>query len=81
MAKTRNKRSLTIARHRTSVSLEEPFWDALTEMAREDGKSIAGLISEIDRARTGRDDGISLSASLRLYVLEHMKRGQTDGSS
>ena len=81
MVKTRNKRSLTIARHRTSVSLEEPFWDALTEMAREDGKSIAGLISEIDRAWTGRDDGISLSASLRLYVLEHMKRGQTDGSS
>ena len=49
MAKTRNKRSLTIARHRTSVSLEEPFWNALTEMAREEGKSIAGLVSEIDR--------------------------------
>mgnify|MGYP001822251544 CR=1 FL=1 len=81
MVKTRNKRSLTIARHRTSVSLEQPFWDALTEMAREEGKSIAGLISEIDRARTDRDDGVSLSASLRLYVLEHMKRGQTDGSS
>ena len=81
MAKTRNKRSLTIARHRTSVSLEEPFWNALTEMAREEGKSIAGLISEIARARTDRDDGVILSASLRLYVLEHMKRGQTDGSS
>ncbi len=81
MAKTRNKRSLTIARHRTSVSLEEPFWYALTEMAREEGKSIAGLVSEIDRARTDRDDGISLSAALRLYVLEHMKRGQTEGNS
>ena len=81
MAKTRNKRSLTIARHRTSVSLEEPFWNALTEMAREEGKSIAGLVSEIDRARTDQDDGISLSAALRLYVLEHMKRGQAEGSS
>ena len=81
MAKTSNKRSLTIARHRTSVSLEEPFWDALTEMAREEGKSIAGLVSEIDRARTDQDDGISLSAALRLYVLEHMKRGQAEGSS
>jgi len=81
MAKTRNKRSLTIARHRTSVSLEEPFWNALTEMAREEGKSIAGLVSEIDRARTDQDDGISLSAALRLYILEHMKRGQAEGSS
>ena len=75
------KRSFSLKGHQTSISLEEPFWDALTEMAREEGKSIAGLVSEIDRARTDRDDGISLSAALRLYVLEHMKRGQTEGNS
>lgn len=80
MAKARNKRSLTIARHRTSVSLEEPFWDALTGIAREQGKSIAGLVGEIDRNRTDRDGGTSLSAALRLYVLEHMISRQAKGS-
>lgn len=81
MEKARNKRSLTIARHRTSVSLEEPFWDALTEMAREQGKSIAGLVSEIDRGRTNRHDGLSLSAALRIYVLEQMKSARAKGPS
>jgi predicted DNA-binding ribbon-helix-helix protein len=77
MTKARNKRSLTIARHRTSVSLEAPFWEALAKLAQDQGKSIAGLVSEIDRERTGRGDGTSLSASLRLYVLERMKNGRT----
>lgn len=80
MVKARNKRSVTIARHRTSISLEEPFWDALTGLAREDGKSIAGLVSEIDQTRTDKGDGTSLSAALRLYVLERMKRGQSGSS-
>lgn len=74
--KARNKRSLTIARHRTSVSLEEPFWDALAALARDEGKSIAGLVGEIDQDRTARRDGTSLSAALRLYVLERMKEAR-----
>ncbi len=76
MVKARNKRSLTIARHRTSVSLEKPFWDALAKLARDQGKSIAGLVSEIDQERMDRGDGISLSGSLRLYVLERMKEAR-----
>ncbi|ODR93837.1 hypothetical protein AUC70_09375 [Methyloceanibacter stevinii] len=76
MANARNKRSLTIARHRTSVSLEEPFWDALAELARDQGKSIAGLVGEIDQERTERGDGTSLSAALRLYVLARMKEAR-----
>ena len=76
MAKARNKRSLTIARHRTSVSLEEPFWEALTELARDQGKSIAGLVGEIDKERTERGNGTSLSAALRLYVMERMKKAR-----
>ena len=54
MARSGNKRSLTIARHRTSVSLEDAFWDALATIARADGKSVAGLIGEIDRGRSGK---------------------------
>lgn len=81
MANARNKRSLTIARHRTSVSLEEPFWDALAELARDQGKSIAGLVGEIDQERTERGDGTSLSAALRLYVLARMKEARKPETS
>jgi predicted DNA-binding ribbon-helix-helix protein len=69
MTKARNKRSLTIARHRTSVSLEEPFWAALADIAKAQGKSIASLVSEIDERRIKGTEA-SLSAAIRLYVLE-----------
>ncbi len=51
MARAKNKRSLTIARHRTSISLEDEFWEALSDLAREEGKSIASLVGEIDKRR------------------------------
>jgi predicted DNA-binding ribbon-helix-helix protein len=70
MAPSRNKRSLTIARHRTSVTLEDAFWEALGDIARADDKSVAALVGEIDRGR--RD--LSLSSAIRLYVLERTKR-------
>ena len=77
MARPRNKRSLTIARHRTSISLEPEFWDALGALAQADGKSIAALVGEIDKSRSGkaRPQG-GLSAAIRVYVLERMKRGE-----
>jgi len=72
MTQARNKRSLTIARHRTSVSLEEPFWTALADIAKAQGKSIAGLVSEIDKGRS-RGGEANLSAAIRLYVLERVQ--------
>ena len=75
MAPSRNKRSLTIARHRTSVTLEDAFWEALGEIARADGKSVAELVGEIDRRRSAEARGnLNLSAAIRLYVLERAKR-------
>jgi predicted DNA-binding ribbon-helix-helix protein len=75
MAQPRNKRSLTIAKHRTSVSLEDAFWDALGEIARAEGKSVPALVGEIDKRRSGKPSAQpSLSAAIRLYVLERMKR-------
>lgn len=70
-----NKRSLTIARHRTSVSLEDEFWTALTGIAVARGMSVAALIGEIDKKRSeaGRKQ-TSLSSAIRLYVLEHAKK-------
>lgn len=59
------KRSVTIAGHRTSISLEAPFWEALGEIARDRGLSLGGLVAEID---AGRGVG-NLSSALRLHVL------------
>ena len=67
------KRSVTIAGHRTSVSLEPEFWQALNEIATERKRPLAQLIDEIDK-REGRDQ--NLSSALRLFVLAHYcKRG------
>ena len=60
------KRSVTIRRHRTSISLEAPFWDALKELADADERSIAELIAEVD---AGRAEGENLSSALRCHVL------------
>ena len=61
------KRSITIAGHRTSVSLEEPFWQALGEIAAATGSSVAALVASIDRERKA---GVSLSSALRLRALD-----------
>ncbi len=73
MAKPRHKRSITIARHRTSVSLEDEFWDALNELARREQRSVADVIAEIDRKRSGASAETSLSAAIRLYILERLR--------
>ena len=62
------KHSLTLRGHRTSVSLEPPFWDAFRKIAGEKGIPINALASEIDEAR-GQDAG--LATAIRLYVLAH----------
>ncbi len=74
MIQARNKRSLTIARHRTSVTLEDAFWEALGDIARAEGKSVAALVGEIDQSRSERaNEQPSLSAAIRLYVLERTR--------
>ena len=70
-----NKRSVTIARHRTSVSLEEAFWTVLAELAAEDGKSVAALIADIDQGRGAQArERTSLSSAIRLYVLKRARK-------
>lgn len=64
------KRSLTLHGHRTSVSLEEPFWRAFLKIAEAEGKTINGLAAEIDDARMG-DPG--LASAIRLYVLKSLQ--------
>ena len=59
-----HKRSVVIAGHRTSVSLEAPFWEALKRIAGARGLSLNGLITEIDESREE-----NLSSAIRVYVL------------
>ena len=68
------KRSIVIAGHKTSVSLEDAFWGALKEIAAGLGKTLSDLIAEID---TGRPHG-NLSSAIRLFVLDHY-RAKTNG--
>ncbi|RWE50253.1 MAG: aryl-sulfate sulfotransferase [Mesorhizobium sp.] len=67
------KRSVTIRGHRTSFSLEQPFYDDLVTIAAQRSISLAALVAEIDETRT-RD--ANLSSALRLYVLAWAKRGK-----
>lgn len=61
------KRSVTVAGHRTSLSLECAFWDALKDLAVERRCSVSALIAEIDARRTG-----NLSSAVRVWVLEEV---------
>jgi len=65
MANRPKKRSLNVAGHSTSVSLEDDFWDALNEMARARGHSVPNIVAEIDSARGSR----GLSSAIRSAVL------------
>ena len=60
------KRSLVISGHRTSISLEEAFWRALTSLASARSQSIASLVAQIDATR-GESN---LSSAIRVYILE-----------
>ena len=66
------KRSIVIAGHKTSVSLEDAFWQGLKEIAAARRISLTELIAAIDG---GRRDG-NLSSAIRLFVLGHY-RGQS----
>ncbi|WP_082659448.1 ribbon-helix-helix domain-containing protein [Aureimonas sp. AU40] len=60
------KRSLSIRGHRTSISIEEPFWLELKRLAARNGCSVAECVAEIDGVR---DPNTNLSSAIRLHVL------------
>ena len=71
------KRSILIAGHKTSVSLEDAFWKGLKEIALARGLTLSGLVAAID---TERQHG-NLSSAIRLFVLDHFRARDngTDG--
>ena len=64
------KRSIAIAGHKTSVSLERAFWEALRRLAVEDGSSLAALVAKVDAGR----GSANLSSALRVYALARALR-------
>jgi predicted DNA-binding ribbon-helix-helix protein len=65
------KRSVVVGGHKTSVSLEEAFWNGMKEISGERGKTLSELVSEIDH---NRELG-NLSSAIRLFVLDHFRAG------
>jgi predicted DNA-binding ribbon-helix-helix protein len=63
------KRSIVIAGHKTSVSLEDAFWKGLKEIATGRGLTLSQMVGEIDSARAQGN----LSSALRLFVLDHYR--------
>ena len=62
------KRSLTIHGHRTSISLEEPFWVVLNDIAKARQQSVASLVQMIDKERVG-----GLSSAIRMFILAELR--------
>ena len=62
------KRSVVIAGHRTSVSLENAFWAVLKELATRKGLTVNQLVTGIDRQRAG-----NLSSAIRVYILQTVR--------
>jgi predicted DNA-binding ribbon-helix-helix protein len=65
------KRSVRIAGHATSVSLEAAFWQGLCDIAAARGSSVNALLTAIDAGRGG-----NLSSAIRLFVLDSARRGE-----
>ena len=68
------KRSITIAGHPTSISLEPIFWSALQEAAREAELPLSALVARIDAERIAAPDPSNLASAIRVWLF-HRTRG------
>lgn len=72
------KRSVTIRGHRTSFSIEQPFFEELEMIASHRSISLAALVAEVDEAR---DRNANLSSALRVFVLRRAKAASPDNGA
>tara|TARA_R110000824_G_scaffold390760_15_gene587941 strand:- start:43651 stop:43884 length:234 start_codon:yes stop_codon:yes gene_type:complete len=72
------KRSVSISGHRTSISLEQPFWEALKEVACSLDVSVNELVRRIDEERDAEGN---LSGAVRVFILGHFKAKNTSCES
>jgi predicted DNA-binding ribbon-helix-helix protein len=66
------KRSIVVAGHKTSVSLEDPFWNTLREIAHQRNVTLSELVGAIDSKRQ-QGNVCNLSSAIRLYVLNYYR--------
>ena len=64
------KRSITIAGHATSISLEPAFWDALGRAAEAEGLPLNALVARIDAQRIADPDPSNLASAIRVWLFE-----------
>ena len=67
------KRSVTIAGHETSISLEPVFWAALREAAAEEGLPLSALVARIDAERVETADPANLASAIRVWLFERAR--------
>lgn len=71
------KRSIVVAGHKTSVSLEEAFWNGMKEISSERDLTLSELVGEID----GHRQQGNLSSAIRLFVLDYFRKRSSTKSS
>ena len=71
------KRSVMIAGHSTSVSLEPVFWEALKRAAAEDALPLSALVARIDADRVSAADPPNLASAIRVWVVERLLAAQS----
>ena len=72
------KRSVTIAGHATSISLEPLFWTALAEAAQAESLPLNALVARIDAARVAEPDPPNLASAIRLWLFERARNGNAN---
>ncbi|MFZ0067608.1 MAG: ribbon-helix-helix domain-containing protein [Pseudolabrys sp.] len=70
------KRSVAIAGHKTSVSLEDAFWQDLRKIANAQQATLSNVVAEIDKKRKNGN----LSSAIRLFVLDQVRSPEARGS-
>ncbi len=75
------KRSMTIAGHQTSISLEPLFWDALKAMADAKGLPVNALVAQIDVERLESDTPCGLASAIRLWLVANSQSAPTRSTS
>ncbi|MFN3387489.1 MAG: ribbon-helix-helix domain-containing protein [Allosphingosinicella sp.] len=73
------KRSMMIAGHATSISLEPVFWEALRAAAEAEGLPLNALVARIDAARIEAEDPPNLGSAIRVWLFERARTGEDAG--
>jgi predicted DNA-binding ribbon-helix-helix protein len=77
MTSTIVKRSVVVGGQKTSVSLEDPFWSSIREIAHAEGTTVSKLIADIDKMREQNN----LSSAIRVFVLNYVRSNRGSGKT